>query len=184
MVWWLLVASSCTQTTECGPEQCAAICQGAAPAAPAPEAPKDAPSPFEQAILDAVLADIKTGIRPAGEEAIGLCRGKKDCDKFFGTDAGKLSKGSYWVRAQLLVPPGPASTWKVIFSSECAAPSGEVRSFEREYDVQHAGPGQPTTVNLRAISVPSEEGPQACKWKLVTKHPSGDQTYAGSWESP
>lgn len=189
MVLWVLAWMGCTP--ECGPEQCAAICDpnAAQPVAPEPTpspAPgqPQAPSAFEQGILDWVLQDIRTGVRPAGEQAVGLCRGKRDCDKFLGTEAGKLTRGSYWVRAQLLVPPGPPGTWKVVFSSECAAPSGEVRSFEREFDVLHAGPGQATTVNLRAFSVPSDDGPQSCTWKLVAKDPKGDHTYAGSWEHP
>jgi hypothetical protein len=188
MPLWVLAWAGCEQMTgmvECGPEQCAEICaQTQAPAPPpAPTEGPPPPSPFEQGILDSVLGDVRTGIRPAGPEAVGLCRGKKNCDKFLGPEAGKLSKGSYWVRAELMVPPGPPGTWKVTFSSECTSPTGEVRSFEREYDVLHSGPDKPTTVNLRAITVPDEAGAQTCAWKLVTKHPTGDQTYAGSWNS-
>src|SRR5689334_15484315 len=127
MAVWLLAILGCGK--ECGPEECAAACapgqsDGPLPTEPPPppSAPKEAISPFEQTVLDAVLAEVRVGVHPSGEEAIGVCRGKKDCDKFYGPDAGKLGKGSYWVRALLSVPPGPTGTWKVHFQTECTTP--------------------------------------------------------------
>ena len=194
---WLLAVLGCGG--ECGPEECAAVCNPEGVVAPVPGEPTEPPvpgepaptaaptgpiSPFEQQVLDAVLTEIRNGVRPSGEEAIGVCRGKKDCDKFYGPDAGKLGKGNYWVRALLAVPPGPAGTWKVHFSTECKSPAGESRMFERDYDLVYSGPDQATKLNLRAFASPSEEGPEVCTWTLVTPHPTGDKVFTGGWEVP
>ena len=80
------------------------------------------------------------------------------------------------------LPPGPAGTWKVNFQTECKNPAGESRMFERDYDLVYAGPDQPTKLNLRAFSSPSEEGAEVCTWRLVTPHPTGDKTFTGGWE--
>lgn len=167
----------------------AEVAEGEAPAEPVapgePVAPVDPVVPiseFEQQVLDAVLAEVRAGVRPRGEEAIGICRGKKDCDKFYGPDAGRLGRGNYWVRALLDVPPGPAGTWKVNFQTECKTPAGESRMFERDYDLVYYGPDQPTKLNLRVFASPSEEGPEVCTWRLVTPHPTGDKVFTGGWE--
>ncbi|MEZ4236352.1 MAG: hypothetical protein R3F59_09360 [Myxococcota bacterium] len=192
MVWGWLWASWLGCSSECGQEQCAEYCASLAGApvldpVDAPDEPPDLTeiSPREQAILDDVLQDVRAGIRPwSAEDAIGVCRGKKGCDKYLGTDAGKLSRGSFFVRAQLLVPPGPSGTWKVRFRSECTRADGHVDTFDREYDAVSAGPGQPTTLQpLRAWDVPSDDGPQVCTWTLVAPDPSGDRTFQGSWET-
>ena len=158
----------------------------AEPAPPGePVAPLDPVVPvsaFEQGVLDGILAEIRAGVRPRGDEAIGICRGKKDCDKFYGPDAGRLGRGNYWVRALLDVPPGPAGTWKVHFQTECKTPAGESRMFERDYDLVYNGPDQPTKLNLRAFASPSEEGAEVCTWQLVTPHPTGDKIFTGGWE--
>ena len=138
----------------------------------------------EQKVLDATLVQVRAGIRPWNSpDAIGICRGRKDCDKFLGADAGKLTRGSFFVRADLLVPPGPPGTWAVHFSTECTSPDGEVRTFDRDYDVVYNGPDRPTRLQpLRDFSVPAEDGPQKCTWKLVAPDPTGDRVFNGSWE--
>jgi hypothetical protein len=193
MVWGWLWAWGVGCGGDCGPEECATVCAEAPPPelglTDAIEAPPDAEEPEitaqEQGILDAVLEEVRAGIRPwPSEDAIGVCRGRKDCDKFLGTDAGKLSRGSFFVRADLRVPPGPLGTWKVSFRTECATPDGQVFTFEREYDVTHNGEERPTRLQpLRAFEVPSDEGPQSCKWTLVAPDPAGDRVFRGSWEA-
>jgi hypothetical protein len=192
MVWgWLsLLLVGCGG--ECGPEECATVCAEAPPPGlgltDGPEVEPEPAGPAitsrEQAILDAVLEEVRAGIRPwPSEDAIGVCRGRKDCDRFLGTDAGKLSRGSFFVRADLKVPPGPPGTWTVTFHTECTTPDGQVSIFDREHDVVHNGGDRPTRLQpLRAFEVPSDEGPQTCTWKLVAPDPAGDRVFQGSWE--
>lgn len=186
---WLIWAVGCSgKGAECGPEQCREVCDAAGAEAPAPDAAEPAPpaaaavTPAEQAVLDAVLVQIRAGIRPwASEDAIGVCRGRSQCDKFLGAHAGKLTRGNFFVRADLIVPP--AGTWKVQFTTECVSDGGEVRAFEREYEVTYAGPDRPSRIQpLRAFDVPSEDGHQKCTWKLTAPDPAGDRVFEGSWE--
>ncbi|MEQ1502877.1 MAG: hypothetical protein ABMB14_11635 [Myxococcota bacterium] len=178
---WLVALIGCGGSPECGPEQCAEACAAAAAPVVDPDAPKITPE--EQAVLDWTLGEVRSGVRPWNEDdAVGTCRGRKGCDKFLGTDAGKLGRGVHFVRADLRVPPGPPGTFKVHFSTDCATPTGESKAFERDYDVAYGGPDQPYHLVLRQIDSPSEEGSQKCSWTLVLPQPTGDRTYTGGWE--
>lgn len=188
MWWWALVAG-CDKLgppPQCGPEECAPVCAGEAPPAPTEPTPGGAPEPpteFEQKILDAELAEIRRGIQPWSDTAIGVCKGRKDCDKFLGVSPGKLARGAHFVKAELRVPPGPPGAWKVKFQTDCKTPAGETKSFEREYDVSYTGPEAPFKLwPLRPIDSPSEDGAEVCTWTLTTHDPRGDKTYTGSWE--
>jgi hypothetical protein len=145
---------------------------------------KSVQTAIEQRVVDWTLSEVRRGVRPWSDEAIGVCRGKKTCDKFLGPDAGKLGRGTYFVRAQLKVPPGPKGTWKIDFRTECTNPAGETKTFERDFDVLYAGPDAPFELtNLRVIESPSEDGAQDCKYTLTTRDAGGAKTkYTGRWE--
>jgi hypothetical protein len=188
MVWWAWLSGcdklkGATGAAEPTPEQCAPICAASAPPAPPPD--PNAPAPptdFEKQILDSVLVDIRKGVQPWDDTAIGICKGRKDCDKFLGVAPGALGRGAHFVKAELRVPPGPPGTWKVKFETNCKTPTGEERSFEREYDVQYNGPDTPFRLwPLRPIESPSPEGAEACTWTLTTHDPTGDRQYTGNW---
>lgn len=184
MAWMVLMWVSCDKlpTGTCGPEECAEACAALTPPPPPTPSGQPAPTEFEQKVLDAQLDEIRRGIQPWSDTAIGLCRGRRDCDKFLGVNAGKLGRGAHFVKAELRVPPGPPGTWTVRFVTECTTATGEVRAFERDYDVVNNGGERPTSLNLRAIDSPSEDGAEVCKWTLTTLDPRGDKQYTGTWE--
>ena len=108
-------------------EACAPVCAAATPTAPTTPAPGTPapPSEFEKKILDSVLEDVHKGIQPWNDTAIGICKGRKDCDKFLGVSPGALGRGAHFVKAELKVPPGPPGTWKVKFQTTCTTPAGK-----------------------------------------------------------
>ena len=133
-VWALTLASTTTllgcgggAPAECGPAECADVCAKEAPApAPAPDAAPSAGTGvdlngFESSLLQPLLDDLRGGVRPFGDEGIGLCTGEKECDKYLGlTHSDPLPPGKHMVKAELLVPNiGPPGTWKVTFDPEC-----------------------------------------------------------------
>ena len=75
---------------------------------------------FEEELLGPVVEDIRGGVRPFGDEGIGICQGKRTCDEYLGTDVGELPEGEFIVKAELRVPnAGELGTWKVTFDTEC-----------------------------------------------------------------
>jgi hypothetical protein len=197
-VFWWLVACGEPQV-RCGVDECSEVC--ASTMRPdAAKGPMDTPatppavdrSVFEQELLAAALQDVRDGVRPWDERAIGVCAGKKECKEYLGTDAGELPPGDYVVRAELRVPAsGEKGTWKVKFASECTLerPQGEptISTYSREYDVTYAGPDRGfRLLPLRAFESPAKEGRQSCKWTLTAPHPSGsgERVWEGGWKVP
>lgn len=195
---WMLVAwaalAACGKGTvgdipdqiQCGAEQCKDACADLAGGGTGGSSGVryKAKTELEQKAVDWVLQEVRRGVRPWSDEAIGICRGRKSCDKFLGPDAGKLSRGTYFVRAQLKVPPSPKGLWEVHFRTDCTTASGETKTFERDYPVSYAGLEGPTELtSLRTIESPSEDGAQECKYTLTTTDASGAKTkYTGRWE--
>jgi hypothetical protein len=194
MWWWLAACGS--PPCRCGADECAEVCAAARPAevaAPTPGAPPEAPargSDFEEALLAPAREDVRAGVRPWDDTAIGVCVGKRECKEFLGADAGELSKGDHLVKAELRVPTvGEKGSWKVHFETECRVerPGAEptVATYARDYDVWYVGPDKGfRLLPLRAIESPSKEGPQACTWTLTARHPDGDRSWTGSWRVP
>ncbi|MCB9689285.1 MAG: hypothetical protein H6735_29880 [Alphaproteobacteria bacterium] len=197
-----LMACGTPTTAECGPEECAAVCDQNTAPAPAPAAPTEGKAgkqgkaggqkmtTFEHQLLDEVLEDVRAGVRPWDDQAVGVCAGKKECTSYLGMDAGVLAKGDYMVKAELRVPQiGEKGTWKVDFHSECSIDHGaaapEVRTYDRTYDVWYGGPERGyRLMPLRTFESPSKGGAQTCKYTITAKHPDGDKVYAGSWSTP
>jgi hypothetical protein len=179
---------------ECGKAECAAVCEAAAPAAPAaPVAEAAKVSSFEAGLVDPILKDVRAGVRPFGEDSIGICKGVKQCDEFLGNNAGELGEGRYMVRAELGVPNvGDPGTWKITFDLECTTTrktaNGDQTStsnYSREYDVRYAGKDRGYRLQpLRTIESPSKGGARSCKYKITAPHPDGDKVYDGSWSTP
>lgn len=190
---------------------CAAICAKAAdsahgdaapalaPDAPAKEADAGDKGPrltaFEAQILANVLEDVKFGVRPFDDSAVGICKGQgKECETFLGADAGTLEPGKYMLRAELTVPNiGPRGTWKIVLATQCTttftAENGDVRTTEqnrsRDYDVSYAGEQRGYRLSpLMKIDSPSAAGEEVCKWTITAPHGDGDKVYSGSWTVP
>lgn len=194
MWWWWWAA--CGAPEDCGPAECAAVCPPAPdptaqePGGPSPTvAPEPAASAFEQAFVAPLFDEVRAGVRPWDEQAVGVCEGKKDCGTFLGTNPGQLPKGDYVVKAELRVPPiGDKGTWKVRFQTECRTPKagGEpvVQTYDRTYDVWYVGPDRGLRLTpLRTIESPAKGGPQTCTFTLTALHPAGDRTTSGGWST-
>ncbi len=201
MVLWLLACATEPPERACGPEECAAVCPDPL-VAPAPAPAEGGPPPaeggapaarlsdFERGLLDPVLADIRAGVRPWDEQAIGVCAGKRECTTFLGADAGELPPGDHFLKAELRVPSaGEKGAWKVRVETICTSPrpegEPEVHTFDRTYEVWYAGPDRGyRLMPLRTIESPSKGGPQKCTWSLTAPHPDGPKVYRGSWSTP
>ena len=209
-----LFISSCTPPAppppaKCGAIECAPICATAKPIDKAPAAipgtpakPIDETPPtpttgmteFERTLADPMLEDIRAGVRPWGDEAVGLCKGQgKECDGFIGLEAPDLADGEYMLRAELRVPrTGGEDTWKVKLDTECTVTtkteSGEstnTRSRSNEYTVRWVGEDRGYRLSpLHKITSPSPGGAEACTWTLTALHPDTPATYEGRWSVP
>jgi len=188
-----LIASCGERSAECGEAECADIC------ADSPE--KSDPSPaalqlteFEQDLFEPVLADVRAGVRPYNDQAVGICRGIQKCDEFLGLEVEELPPGKYMVRAELEVPDiGDKGTWTVDFSTHCEiirqTANGEKRSdndYQRSYPVVHS-PAQERGFRLqplRTIESPSTLGRRECTWKISMPQGGEAKVYEGSWVVP
>ena len=180
--------------TECGPEQCAAVCDQLAAAAPKGDAGVTL-NAFEAGILAETLSDMRQGVRRFDEHGVGICKGSgKDCEEYVGMDVGELPEGEYMVRAELAVPnAGERGTWKVTFATHCETTftndKGDVTTTQsdrsRDYDVSFAGKSRGYRISpLLKIKSPSEAGKEACTFTLTS--PVGDKVneLKGSWTVP
>jgi hypothetical protein len=196
----LIALSGCgtPEPATCGDAECAAICDAKGPkeAVPAEEpgkGPDLALTSFTADLLGPMVEDIQGGVRPFGEEGIGICKGTRQCDEFLGTDGVELPAGKYMVRAELQVPNiGEKGTWKVKFDTKCTTirktENGETSSssdYSREYDVRYAGKDRGYRLQpLRTIESPSRGGARECSYTLTAPHPDGDKVYSGKWSTP
>lgn len=148
---------------------------------------------FEEELLLPLVEDIRAGVRPWDEQGFGICRGKRTCDEFLGTDVGELPPGEYIMKAEMRVPNvGEPGTWKIRYDTQCVTtrvtPTGETTSTSdssREYDVRFAGSERGyRLMPLRTIESPSNGGRRECTWTITAPHPDGDKVYTGSWSVP
>ena len=195
-----LLLTACGGKPECGVKECADLCAQATPApAPAtkPTAAKEqaSMSDFEAKLLNPLIQDLRQGVRPFGDEGIGICEGeKRECKKFLGTSVSEeLPPGEYMLRAELAVPKtGGKDTWKVKFHLECTrtreTPKGNsstTSNQDREYNVVYAGKERGYRLQpLWNINSPGKYGAEDCKYKITAPHPDGDKVYSGSWHVP
>ena len=185
----LLLAVACTGgggASTCGPAECAGVCP---PAAPADAVTLDA---SEKALFMPLIEDVRQGIRPWNDQAIGICKGSgRDCTEFLGASpAGELPEGEYMVRAELRVPKtGEKGTWKVKFDTQCkitkigenGSTSEQSNQSSREYEVQYVGEERGSRLSpLFTIKSPSPYGAQACTYTLS----AGTQSWTGAWSVP
>jgi len=193
---------------ECGPEECAPYCeqQGSATseeateptedreaAEPAPAATPAGLTTFESDLISPILEDIRGGVRPFDDQGIGICKGKRDCDQYLGTDVGELPPGDYILKAELRVPKtGAAHQWKVEVATSCETTrktgngtSSSTSNQSREYDVRYAGEDRGyRLMPLRTIQSPSPGGARKCTYTITAPDPDGDKVYKGSWSTP
>lgn len=184
---------------KCDEAACKSICQksgGGAAAKPAAAKPSGggALTSFEQGLVDPILADVRSGIRPWAEQSVGICKGvSKECEEWVGTDALDLPEGEYMLRAELRVPKsGDKGTWKVKLETTCetvrTTDKGESKSSSsnsKEYEVRYVGEDHGYRLSpLYKIKSPHKGGARTCNWKLVMKHPDGDKSVEGKWSIP
>ena len=134
---------------------------------------------------------MRAGVRPFGDDAIGICRGRKECEEFLGSQGQDLPAGEYMVRAELRVPDvGELGTWVVSFESKCTtfhqradgSEEEKVRDYAREYKVRYTGEQRGYRLQpLRTIDSPSKTGRQECTYVLKVPTADGEQVYEGAW---
>jgi hypothetical protein len=168
---------------------------------PAPICPPSAPAaspgnalvltPFEDGLLRPLLEDLRAGIRPTSDKAVGICRGKRTCEEYLGASPGELAPGDYVVRAELAVPE-LGSDWSVDYHARCVVKKtgsdGVERTRNDDYDhtwkVSYAGPSKGYRLEpMQAVHSPAD-GHRDCTWTLVMHHPAGDHEITGSWSVP
>ncbi len=194
-VWMVVGCGTGPAEVECGPAECAPICEGLAEAAPPPP---PAPEPtgvvladHEAELLAPLLEDVRAGVRPFDDQGVGICRGSRECEVFLGQDAGELPPGTFMLQAELRVPRH-GEDWSIEVATECETvrvtdtdESRTTSSSSRSYDVRYAGEQRGYRLRpLRTITSPSPGGAQHCTWTLTAPHPGGDQVLTGSWSVP
>ncbi|MDP6931852.1 MAG: hypothetical protein QGG40_03010 [Myxococcota bacterium] len=194
---WLI---GCGQPT---PETCRDICAQASAseteATPPEGADAQAPalttlSVQEQELLGPLLEDVRAGIRPYGEERIGICQGTgRDCETFLGSNPEPLAEGKYMLFAELRVPDiGEAGTWVARYEKKCqvtrTSPSGETTSessHDRDYTVRYAGTKRGYRLApVEQITSPSKGGARSCSWKLLDTSNNDALIAEGTWSTP
>ncbi len=197
--WWTgigMLAACGGEPRVCTPEECAAI--SPPPAAPPPGAPPAGLTEFEAAAIQPLLDDLREGVRPWTDQAIGVCRGARTCEAWVGTAVGDLPPGDYVVRAEIGVPQlGPPGLWTAAWQSECevraTSAKGEARTrkvkAEKSFELHYAGPNQGYRLEpLQRIESPGD-GAQSCTWSLTlgssaAAPQAAPQVFEGSWSVP
>lgn len=181
-------------------ESCAAICaadEHAAPKDAAKDTPREDPvakpgqdaalSPYEQGLLGPVLDDLRRGVRPFDDQSVGLCVGKKTCDRYLGLEAKDLPPGDYVLQAVLAVP-ALGEGWTIDVATDCTTTKGEHSSSKQSsktWELAYPGPDKGfKLVPLRQITSPGTHGAQTCTYTLTAPHPDGDKVIRGSWSVP
>ncbi|MCP4808345.1 MAG: hypothetical protein GY884_23635 [Proteobacteria bacterium] len=140
--------------------------------------PANALEDWEAALLSEPLDDLRAGVRPYGEDSVGICQGDdKDCPDFIGLDAGTLAEGDHILMAELAVP-AVGEGWQVRFEVACDVTllNGKVSDVDHEktYDVIHTGPNRGYRLSpLWRIQSPHPQGERRCTWALTPVRPDG-----------
>jgi len=192
MLWWLISAGCGSGPSECGPAECAEVLAQAAAGAQSEGGDPSALllEPHERTLILPLLEDLRAGIRPFGEDSVGVCRGAHSCDEFLGTDVGVLPPGDYVIMAELAVPRvGGSGAWTATFETQCTlqrpGAEPEVVDYNRTYALRHAGADRGFRIlPLRTIASPAGKLAADCTWKLTAPHPGTDAVFSGSWQTP
>jgi len=188
-----LLATGCGGTPAVTAADCADFVTAGVAAATADAPEGTVLTGYEEEMLSPLLAAVRAGVTPFGDDGVGVCRGRGSCDEYVGTDVGELGAGEYIVKAELAVPNvGETGTWKVTFATDCTVTrttsTGETTSTtnsSREYEVRYAGTDRGyRLIPLRTIKSPSDGGKRECTYTLTAPHPDGDKVYTGSWSVP
>lgn len=160
----LLLLLACSTPPEC-------------PACPAPPDPAQTLAPWEATLLAPYLDDLRAGVRLDGDQALGVCLGKRQCDSFLGPSPPPLPEGDYMIRAELRVPE-LGEGWKVRFKIDCelTSPEGRVtqQTHERTYDVRAVSQDKPYRLQpLWMIQSPHPGGARSCAWSLTPVRADG-----------
>lgn len=154
---------------------------------------------YEAEVLGALLDDVKKGVRPYGENSIGLCLKSADPDKSHECGAppvqnpGELAPGEYFLFGEWSVPDvGPRGTWTLKLETECITKrlneAGEETSSRRttnkEFQPVYTGPKRGYPTRMRRVTSPSSHGRVECTYKITNAHGDGDKVYEGAWIVP
>lgn len=203
---WLMALVGCGGSGECGVAECADICAKSQPAPhagpeqPAPAAAKGSASEglssFESAQVGPVLEDIRSGVRPFGEESVGLCKASgKNCAQYLGMGSSDpLPAGDYMLQAELAVPDaGEKGTWTVELNVDCTTTkktangsTTSTNNYNKSYTVFYAGKDRGYRLApLYKIESPNAYGDRSCEWSLTAPHPDKEATvWKGSFSVP
>lgn len=168
-----LLAIACSNPR--GPTVCPE-CEDCAAAA-APTSPGEGLAPWEQALLQPSIDDLRQGVRPWNDQGLGVCMGDRECDAFIGLDAGELAVGDHLVQAELAVPE-LGEGWQVKFELACTVtmPNGGTKPVDHEkvYDVVHTGPKRGyRLMPLWRVQSPHPQGSRDCAYSLTPMRPDG-----------
>lgn len=173
----LLLLLACATPSECP------ACPPAPPAAQLLE-------PWEASLLAPYLDDLRQGIRLAGDQGLGVCQGKRQCDTFLGLEPPPLAEGDYLIRAELTVPE-LGSSWKVRFHIDCTLTAADGRvteqTHERAYDVRPVSKENSFRLQpLWMIQSPHPGGARACEWSLTPVRADGTDgaPWKGRYSTP
>ena len=123
------------------------------------------------------LGDLRAGVRPFGDDTVGVCAGDRECSEFLGMDAGTLPEGDHIVTAELAVPQ-LGDGWQVRFEAMCDVTllNGKTSEVDHEktYDVTYTGPNRGYRLSpLWRIQSPHPQGERRCTWTLTPLRPDG-----------
>ncbi len=155
-----------------------------------PPAPAHSLEDWEADILQPLLDQLRDGIALHGDEAFGICRGKRECDEFIGTSpSGPLPGGDFFIRAELEVPP-IGEDWKVQFQVQCELtnPQGNssTQNHDKIYSVKYAGKGRGYRLQpLWKIQSPHPNGERKCDFSLTPIRPDAQkgEPWTGSYST-
>ncbi len=178
----LCLASASCGTPDCTLEQCGDWCPSG------DEEPAVALTEFEAELMAPILADLRAGVGPFGDDGFGICRGAGTCEEFLGADAGELEPGAYMLRALVRVPP--AGEWSLRVRTQCEVTGARrgapdevtTEEFDRTYTLRYPGPerGYPLQPVL-SLDSPRERGSAECFWEFTAPGPDREQRWEGSW---
>lgn len=151
-------------------------------------------SDFERELVLPMLDDLRAGVRPYAEDAVGVCEGQaRECERYLGLDPGLLPEGAYMLRGEFRVPRvGDRGTWKAVVETTCErtrqTASGEQTSSNtstREFDMVYAGEDRGYRLSpILKIDSPGKLGAESCTYTITAPHPDGDKVIMGGWAVP
>jgi hypothetical protein len=179
-MWLLLLHLACDGGTATDDGECP-------PAPTCPDCGAPALEEWELSLLEPTIERLREGVKPFGERPFGLCRGVSSCEQWLGPDAGALSSGRYYVRAEVQ-PPEVGAPWRVDFSVDCeGVDGGGQERWSKTYEVTWTGEDRGYPLEpMWVVEVPHPAGARDCTYRLTPVRPDGVklEPWVGSYRTP